>query len=224
MTLLYKEDPISLLKEGKLTEKKLQKMLKRLSPEELAAASRFLMEINEQHHHIPVSAETKKLIIEQLSDDMLIDMAVKTRGNDYICALAIGEMKDQGSLQKVLQFYHRVSPFRIFMWQDEKLVYTERPIGNGYERGGLAVWSLMQRIDQEHFKAAWYNCGQKSKWVDQLREKKGEGRYFSGYGLPGWGERMTMSYMDLLPEAEHRIILAESGVEMSRPYHTYVDD
>ena len=105
------------------------------------------------------------------------------------------------------------------MWEGEKLVYTDRPTGTAYERGGLAVWSLMRRIDTEHFKAAWYNCGKKSGWIDQLRNKRGSGRYFSGYGLPGWEGNTAMCYQDLLPEAEHMIILAESGVEIKKPYH-----
>jgi len=223
------QDPITLFTQGKISEYILQTRLEKLTPEDIAISDtspwcRFLMEINETRHPIPVSAETKQLIIERLSDDQLIDIAVKTKGNDYICALAINAMEEQESLRKVLQFYHRVSPFRIYTWDGEKLAYTDHPIGTPFERGGLAVWALLQRIDQEHFKQAWDNCGRKSQWVDQLRNKRGNGRYFSGYGFPGWEGKTAMCYQDLLPEVEHRIVLAESGVEMQRPYHTMTEN
>ena len=224
MPLFKYQDPVQLYIQGQITEEKLQKRLKRLSPANIAVFDtdswcRFLIEINEQHHHIPVSAETKKLIVKWLSEEQLIDVAIKSRGNDYINALAIFEMKDQDSLRTVLQYFHRFTPFRTFMWQGEKLVYTDRPIDTAFERGGLAVWAVLQRIDQEHFRQAWENCGRRSQWIDQLRAKKGEGRYFSGEGFPGWGDRGVICYMDLLPAAEHRIILAESGVEMKRPHY-----
>ena len=229
MAVLIKQDPVALFIQGRISERVLQIRLEKLSPEEIISFDtdswcRFLIEINETHHPMIVSAETKRLIIERLSDDQRIDIAVKTRGNDYVCALAISEMKEQESLQKVLQFYHRVTPFRIYMWEGEKLVYTDHPTGTQFERGGLAVWALMQRIDREHFKQAWDNCGRKSQWVDQLRNKRGNGRYFSGYGFPGWEGKTAMCYQDLLPEVEHRIVLAESGVEMQRPYHTMTEN
>ena len=109
------------------------------------------------------------------------------------------------------------------MWQGEKLVYTDRPVGTPFERGGLAVWALLQRIDQEHFNQAWDNCGRKSQWVDQLRKKQVSGRYFSGYGFPGWKGLAPMNYMDLLPETEHRIVLAESGAELKTPFHEHIN-
>ena len=168
---LNKEDPVSLFIQGKISENILQRRLEKLTAEELESYDRnswcgFLMQINEMRHQGTISSETKRLIVELLSEDLLIDLAFKTRGNDYICALAINEMKDQASLQKVMEYYHRVSPFRIYMWEGEKLVYTDHPIGTSFERGGLAVWALLQRIDREHFRQAWDNCGRKSQWVD----------------------------------------------------------
>jgi len=227
MPLLSKQDPVELFIQGGLPETKLQKKLKKLTQEEIVLYDtdswcRFLIELNETYHPMIVSAETKQLIIERLTDDQLVDIAVRTRGNDYVCALAISEMKEQDSLQKVMEYFHRFTPFKIYMWDGEKLVYTDHPFGTPFERGGLAVWMLLQRIDQEHFKQAWYNCGKQSKWVEQLRNKKGSGRYFSGYGLPGWEEKTAMCYQDLLPEVEHRIILAESGVEFKEPFHAQV--
>jgi len=227
MAVFSKQDPVELFIQGRLPEVKLQKRLKKLTPEEITLYDtdswcRFLMDLNETYHPMIVSAETKQLIIERLTDDQLIDIAVKTRGNDYVCALAIGEMKEQDSLQKVMEYFHRFTPFRIYMWDGEKLVYTDHPIGTQFERGGLAVWTLLQRIDQEHFTKAWDNCGRESKWVDQLRKKKGSGRYFSGFGFPGWEGKAAMCYQDLLPEVEHRIVLAESGAKMQTPFHEQV--
>ena len=103
-TLTKKEDTVDLFARGRISENKLQRKLEKITPEETASYdtrlwSRFLMDMNETRHPVIVSAETKHLIIERLSDDLLVDMAVKTRGNDYICALAIHEMKDQDSLQ-----------------------------------------------------------------------------------------------------------------------------
>ena len=215
------QDPITLFTQGKISEYILQTRLEKLTPETFDTSpwSQFLIDINETRRPIPVSAETKQLIINMLSETQLIDLAVKTKGNDYICALAINAMKDQESMRIVLQFYHRFTPFRTYTWDGEKLVYTDRPVGMSYERGGLALWVLLQKIDQEQFTRAWNNCGRQSKWVDQLREKKVDGRYFSGTGFPGWGEKIAMNYQDLLPEVEHRIILAESGVEMKRPFY-----
>ena len=226
MQLLTKtDDLVSLFMQGRISEYILQTRLERLTQENIDTSpwSQFLIDINETRRPIQISAETKQMIIERLPETQLIDLAVKTKGNDYICALAINAMKDQESLRIVLQFYHRFSPFKTYTWDGDKLIYTDRPVGMSYERGGLAVWVLLQKIDQEHFKQAWYNCGRESKWVDQLREKKVDGRYFSGYGFPGWDGSAAKSYMDLFPEVEHRIILAESGVEMKRPYHELVD-
>ena len=188
------EDPITLFTQGKISEYILQTRLEKLTPETFDTSpwSQFLIDINETRRPIQISAETKQLIINALSEDQLIDLAVKTKGNDYICALAIEAMKDQESLRKVLQYYHRFSPFKIYMWEGEKLIYTDRPVGMSFERVGLSVWKLLQRIDQEQFTRAWYNCGRKSKWVDQLMEKRGSGRYFSGYGFPGWEGKATM--------------------------------
>ena len=44
---------------------------------------------------------------------------------------------------------------------------------------------------------------------DQLKNRQVNGRYFTGNGFPGWKGTIAMSYMDLLPEAEHMIVLAE---------------
>ena len=226
-TLTNKEDPVDLFARGRISENKLQRRLERITPEEASSYdtdlwSRFLMEINETRHPMIVSAETKHLIIERLSDDLLVDMAVKTRGNDYICALSIHEMKNQDSLRKVLEYYNRFTPFRIFTWEGEKPVYTDHPFRMAYERGGLAVWALLERIDQEHFNQAWFRCGKKSQWVDQLKNQEMSGRYFTGNGFPGWKGKPIMNYMDLLPEVEHRIILAESGETMKTPYHEQI--
>jgi len=222
MQLLTKtDDLVSLFMQGRISEYILQTRLERLTQENIDTSpwSQFLIDINETRRPIQISAETKQMIIERLPETQLIDLAVKTKGNDYICALAINAMKDQESLRIVLQFYHRFSPFKTYTWDGDKLIYTDRPVGMSFERGGLAVWALLQRIDQEHFKQAWNNCGRESKWVDQLRNNKGSGRYFSGYGFPGWEGKAAMCYQDLLPEVEHRIILAEAGVEMKTPFY-----
>ena len=62
MPLFKYQDPVQLYIQGQITEEKLQKRLKRLNRGSTAAFDtdswcRFLIEINEQHHHIPVSAE-----------------------------------------------------------------------------------------------------------------------------------------------------------------------
>ena len=53
---------------------------------------------------------------------------------------------------------------------------------------------------------------------DQLKNRQVNGRYFTGNGFPGWKGTIAMSYMDLLPEAEHMIVLAESGEELKEPF------
>ena len=105
------------------------------------------------------------------NDDLLLDLAKNLRGEDEPVMYAILKMKRQETLQKLLEFYNENDPIRSFNYGagTGKIYYNTS--GATIWRGGKALWTVLSKIDLEHFNKAIAKT-EKISWVTTLEKYK----------------------------------------------------